>query len=655
AAALAELDGVGQAHVRSVELDGRPHLVGYVTPDERKRALDPTALRRELGETLPKFMLPTSLVVVDVLPLTTSGKVDGSRLPAPPPVQSGLDGELPGTPTEKLIAEAFTKVLGASEVFLDDDFFDLGGDSISLIQVVGHVRRGGVGLTARDVLSAGSTREMALIADSLSNVVAADSGIGTGPLTPLAVEIVSEGAYESIYQSMMLVTPAGATEDVITTLVTAWLVRHDVLRSRLVPDERVEWALEVGPADRPLAYNAEPVRHVDVTGLGFDDVDELHRAAVSRLNPRCGVMVQTVLLTDSNSDTGRLIVVLHHLVVDGVSWRLLAEDSGYLWRALSEQPTLPATEVAVSEGLLPVITSMRAWGERLVELSRTAAVVDSLDHWTRVLGGVRPLEHRLSDPRIDTRTSMQWVVRDIESVVAAAVLDDAPAFYGVKINDVLLYTLGLAFARRTVEAGGVRGPLVVGLEGHGREESVVDESDVSQTVGWFTSVFPVAIDTGVSGTSWPEVGREVLAADIDSVSKSLETAPHRGLSYGLLRTYNPATRDLVRSMDKPQVVFNYLGRFGSSADAGELEGVGAPLVPWLSAPEREGLGGGSLDPKTPAPGALDINIIAFDQPSGVSLELSIAYAPQAVSASYVEGLAESWAEALDWVASAMRR
>ncbi|RSS49757.1 condensation domain-containing protein, partial [Streptomyces sp. WAC06614] len=328
------------------------------------------------------------------------------------------------------------------------------------------------------------------------------------------------GPVDGFHQAMLLQAPADATFEGLQAAVQALLDHHDMLRARLVRGEGV-WSLEV-PA--PGAVRASDVLRV----AAGEDVAGEARAARERLAPDAGVMVQVVWFEQAR----RLLVMAHHLVVDGVSWRVL----------------LPDLAQAYAGGELePVGTSFRRWAEQLTALDRSA----ELPLWTQQLTGDDPrLGVRALDPAVDTADTVRHLSLTLPSQVTGALLTEVAAKYRATVNDVLLTGFALAVSRWREGAGT---EVLVDLEGHGRE-AVVEGADVSRTVGWFTSMFPVRLDAGTGS----DLGRSLKA-----VKEQLHALPDNGIGYGLLRHTgtHPEAAAALAALPAPQIGFNYLGRF----------------------------------------------------------------------------------------------
>lgn len=594
--------------------DDRPggrYLAGYVVP-ATGTAADPEELRAHVAAVLPEYLVPAVVTVLDRVPLSPSGKIDRGALPPPAAAQSApaaLAG--PSSPTERQLAELFAQALGRGEVGVHDSFFELGGDSIVAIQLAGRARKAGLLLSPRQIFE---HRTVAALAASLPAAAPpgtpaappAGDGVGTVDPTPIMRAFAERGPVRPGHRmSVLIELPEGLGSDHLIAALQVVLDHHDVLRMRVRPDGGLE----------ARAQHAVPAVSLLHRAAGGDLEIEL-AAAVGRLDPGGGVVLQSVEFPRAR----RLLLVAHHLVVDGVSLRILAEDLAAAWQALASgrQPTLP-----------PVGTSFRRWTGSLAE--RAAERISELARWRELLAGPDPLlGGRRIDLQRDTWASVRTLTVDIDPDTTAELITSVPAAFFAGVDDVLLAGLGLALA---CWRPGARSALVL-LEGHGREETAVPGSDLSRTVGWFTSQHPVRLDTVGLDIDDAVAGGPEAGAMVKRVKEHLRSLPDRGLGYGMLRYLHPPGAAELSALPEPQIGFNYLGRFDITA-AEELSAAYDPVMP---------LGVG-----------LVINAITRDGPAGPRLTAHWMYASGVFSEPEVAALAEYWSAALAGLVHNARR
>ncbi|MEW2581094.1 amino acid adenylation domain-containing protein [Streptomyces syringium] len=637
---LGEIDAVLAGHgsvaqsavVVREDRPGAKRLVAYVVPADGGADLE--ALREHVAGLVPEYMVPSAFVALDALPLTVNGKLDRKALPAPD-FAGQAGGRGPRNAREELLCGLFAEVLGLDSVGIDDGFFELGGDSIISIQLVSRARRAGLVLTPRDVFQLRTVEALASAAQDVEETgrtarVGADSALGAVPLTPIIHRLrESGGPMDGFNQAMVMQVPGDYDLGTLTKALQAVLDHHDALRLRLSRPAGGDWALEVTP--RGSVRAADLVHRIDAAMV---PLPEAAQAAQERLAPDAGVMLQAVWHDAGPDAHGRLVLMAHHLVVDGVSWRILLPD-------------LAAAYEAVAAGrevdLEPVGTSFRGWAEGLVEAAASEARTAELDVWTSMLRGEDPqLGARPVDPARDVMATSGALSLSLPAEVTGALLARVPAVFHAGVNDVLLTGFALAVTdwrrRRGQDASGV----LVDLEGHGREE-LVPGADVSRTVGWFTSLFPVSLDPRVADRQWEEIwaGGPAVGDAVKAVKEQLRALPDNGAGYGLLRYLNAETSAVLAALPTPQLGFNYLGRLGgSSAEEGD--------------DADAGLGGGA-DAQMPVHHALEVNSIARETADGPSLMANWSWPRELFSEEEVRDLAETWFRALRAIAAHAER
>ncbi|GAA3375590.1 non-ribosomal peptide synthetase [Streptomyces sannanensis] len=617
-------------HAAVVVREDRPgdkQLVAYVVGE-------PEQLREYAAERLPAYMVPSAFVTLDALPLNTNGKLDKKALPAPAAPAADADTAFlaPRTAQEEALCEVFAGVLGVERVGIDDGFFDLGGDSIASIQLVSRARKAGLVFTARDVFERRTVRELAAVATGAGDGSAAgQDGVGALPPTPIMEWFrAGGGPVREFNQTYVVPVPASLRLADLTAATAALFDHHDALRLRLTRDDD-GWSLQVPePGSVPVA---ELVRRIDIAGLDEAAVREIMAGeastARSGLDPEAGVMAQLVWFDAGPETDGRLLVMLHHLVVDGVSWRILLPDLAAAWRAVVAGEPVE---------LEPVGTSFRGWAMALAEASAQDRWTDQLPYWTGTLSAPRePLGAGEPDPARDTLGTARSVTMTLTEQETEHLLTTVPAAFRAGVNDVLLTALALAlreWAPDYAENG-----VLLDVEGHGRYEDVLDAGhDLSRTVGWFTSMYPVRIDAGK--LFWTEVtaaGPEVGGA-LKQVKEQLRAVPDQGLGYGLLRHLNHRTSAVLVEGAAPQIGFNYLGRFATDTGDGRA-------AHWVSVGDSD-TGGEMGEAELPFAHALEINAATQDTEDGPRLQAALSWPAALFDTARIETLADLWHRAL---------
>ncbi|MFI5606844.1 non-ribosomal peptide synthase/polyketide synthase [Amycolatopsis sp. NPDC051903] len=606
-----------------VRADRVKQLVAYVVPGA---PVDAAELRRHAVAVLPDHLVPAAFVVLDALPVLANGKLDRAALPAPD-FSGQVGGRAPSTDRERELCALVGDVLGVPGLGVDDDFFALGGDSIVAMQLVARARAGGLRISPRDVFRHRTVAGLAEVATEVRDVtVVRDDGTGTAGLTPIMHALRELGGpIAGYHQAALLRTPAQLTSETLTAVLQAVADRHPMLRARL-DRSPARWALQVpGPVGV-----TDWVSRVDVRGLSGEALEKVIAeealATRARLDPDAGAMLRATWF-DAGEARGRLLVLIHHLVIDGVSWRVLLPDFAQAWEAVSAgRKPEPA----------PVDVSFRRWSEELAARAADPRREVELDHWRSVLSGgdTLPLQ-RPRDPERDVESSVESLAVTLSPDVTGPLLGRAPAALRATVNDVLLTGLALAVAdwRRRHGAGEGTATLV-DLEGHGREDELAGGADLSRTVGWFTSVVPVCLDLGELDLADAFAGGPAARTALARVQAGLAAAPVAGMGFGLLRHLNPVTGPELAALPAPELEFNYMGRFGH-AGGGD----------WEYAPEGDAADLGA-DPGKRVSHALTVNALAEEQPAGPALAVYWSWPAAVASAGTVRDLADTWFRAL---------
>ncbi|KAA1243787.1 amino acid adenylation domain-containing protein, partial [Mycobacterium simiae] len=514
ASVLSQLDGVDRAVVIAREdRPGDKRLIGYITG-----SADVTGIRTLLAERLPKYMVPAAVVALDELPLTLNGKLDVRALPAP---QYG-DAETyraPANAVEEVLAGIYAEVLGLGRVGVDESFFDLGGDSISAIQVVARARAAGVVCRPRDLFteqSVAGVARVATTADAGDGLEADDAnGAYQVPLTPVIRWLESleglGGPVDQFNQATLLQAPAGVSDHDVVVLLQALVNRHATLRMRVTDDGAGGWSLSVS---EPGTVNVADRVH-SVAEL----TEEALAQARARLDPRAGVLLSALW----SAPSAQLVLVIHHLAVDAVSWRILLDDLNSAW----QQHRAGQRVTFSTRG-----TSFGRWASVLAEHARHDVAIEQAGAWKQVVSA--PAVLPAVEPAADTFATASYLSTVLDVDTTRMLLGEVSSAFQAGVQDILLIAFGLAW---TEFLGTGTTPIGIDVEGHGRNEELAPGIDLSHTVGWFTSKYPVALAAG--GLAWQQVtaGDAALGAAVKDAKEQLRALPD-GLTYGLLRYLN---------------------------------------------------------------------------------------------------------------------
>ncbi|MEW3663458.1 non-ribosomal peptide synthase/polyketide synthase [Pseudomonas aeruginosa] len=561
--------GVAEAVVLPHEGPGATQLVGYVVTQAAPS--DPAALRDTLRQalkaSLPEHMVPAHLLFLERLPLTANGKLDRRALPAPDASRLQRDYTAPRSELEQRLAAIWADVLKLGRVGLDDNFFELGGDSIISIQVVSRARQAGIRLAPRDLFLHQTIRGLAGVAVEGRGLACAEQGpiSGSTPLLPIQQMFFElDIPRRQHWNQSVLLEPGQALDGtLLETALQALLAHHDALR--------LGFRLEDGTwrAEHRRAVEAGEVLLWQQSVADGQALEALAEQVQRSLDLGSGPLLRALLATLGDGSQ-RLLLVIHHLVVDGVSWRILLEDLQTAYRQLQAGQAVA----------LPAKTSaFKAWAERLQAHARDGGLEGERGYWLAQLEGVS------TELPCDDREGAQSVrhVRsartELTEEATRRLLQEAPAAYRTQVNDLLLTALARVIGRWTGQAD-----TLIQLEGHGREE-LFEDIDLTRTVGWFTSLFPLRLSPVAE-----------LGASIKRIKEQLRAIPHKGLGFGALRYLGSAEdRAALAALPSPRITFNYLGQFDGSfsadssalfrpsADAaGSERDSDAPLDNWLS-------------------------------------------------------------------------
>jgi len=542
---------------------GDRRLVAYLVAENPPADLI-DKLRTLLRAAMPEYMVPAHFVVLAALPLTENGKVDRKALPAPAVSRGSIARPYvaPRTPVEKALAQIWSTVLGIDEVGIHEHFFELGGDSILSIQVISRCRQVGLHLKPKDLFDRPTIAQLAeACAPVLAEAGAPDELLtGTVPLTPIERWFLEQDIAERDHWNQAFLFELSADVDlaVLEQALHHVIRHHDTLRLRLRPDG-TNWVQEYG------SHTPPQIAHVDLSGdiaAQRAPAIEKHAAKVqASLNLADGPLLRAVHFSFGPGECGRLLLVIHHIAVDGVSWRLIREDleAAYFSLLTGKQPALPAKTV-----------SYQVWANRLAGLARSPVVLASLSYW--LTEASKPITALLGEGvACGNAEGMACSIKTrLTSEETQALLQRAAPIYHTQINDVLLAALGRALQRWT---GGEA--FRIDLEGHGRDD-LVGDLDVSRTVGWFTALYPVRLEL--------RAGLDEGQA-LKSVKEQLRQVPDRGMSYGLLRygSDDPRTRAALSQVPRSALLFNYLGQFDQVVAGSHLfEFAAESTGPWHS-------------------------------------------------------------------------
>ncbi|WP_271835357.1 non-ribosomal peptide synthetase [Dolichospermum lemmermannii] len=558
---------VNQAVVIAREdIPGNKRLVAYIIGNQAQVQLE--QIRQFLKQKLPPYMIPAAFVPLDQLPMTPNGKVDHRALPIPDTADTNLAAGFvaPQTPIEEKLVAIWAEVLRQPNISIHDNFFELGGDSIISIQMISRANQAGLQLTPKQLFQYQTIAELANVV-STNRQIKANQGLVTGsiPLMPIQHWFFEQNFPDAHYfnQSALLEIPSITQPDLLKQAVQKLLSHHDILRSCFV--------LESHPPQHINATTQEtvPFMLVDLSALSLEEQQTVIKTKESELqaslNLSSGEIVRVALFNRGINRPSQLLIIIHHLVVDGISWRILLEDLATAYQQLSSGETikLPAKT-----------TSFQEWANQLQAYSESATLSTEIDYWlSQFAGNITSLPIDYPDEKTENTLAVtNSLTLCLNEEETRALLQDVPAAYNTQINDILLTALAQSFHEWTGANS-----LIVDLEGHGRED-LFEDIDLSRTVGWFTTLFPVQFNLGLGNQ---------LEETLKLVKEQLRRLPKHGIGYGILRYLHPSSiiQNKFQTLPQAEISFNYLGQFDQVLSASAMLGA---VKEWKSEQSQRG-------------------------------------------------------------------
>lgn len=505
-------------------------LIAYIVAHPAPTANE---LRRWGQEKLPEYMLPSAFIFLDAIPLTPNGKIDFKSLPASDTVELATTYIAPRTPQEQLLANIWAEVLKLPQVGIDSNFFELGGDSILSIQVVAKANQAGLQLTPKHLFEHQTIAQLAAIAITAN--VTSETGLVTGlvPLTPTQHWFFAQNLPQPHHWNQAVLLEVRQPLDIqrLERVIEQLLYHHDALRLRFHTTQH-GWQQSCTEPNGIV-----PVTRLDLSSLSEAEQERIIVDTATELQASLDLstsLMQVAYFDLGKEKLGRLLIIIHHLVIDGVSWRVFLEDLQTAYQQLSSGETiqLPAKT-----------TDYKQWAKQLIEYAQTTEVRSQFDYWQQVEQSSFKLPVDFPN-NLETNTvaSAQIISFTLNPTETQALLQEVPSAYHTQVNDVLLAALTLTFAQWTGENS-----LLLTLESHGRED-IFPQINLSRTVGWFTSHFPVQLSLDNDLT---------LGNSLKTIKEQLRNIPQHGISYSILQCLSAE----MPAMSKSQVKFNYLGQF----------------------------------------------------------------------------------------------
>ncbi|WP_230639896.1 non-ribosomal peptide synthetase [Bacillus velezensis] len=538
-AALRSLDGVKEAAV-SVRTgqSGNKELIAYMS---LQTDMDTEKVRSSLSKQLPNYMVPAYMMELEKLPLTPNGKLDRKNLPEPElALQTAYTA--PRNELEEQLSVIWQEVLGTKQVGIEDSFFELGGDSIKALQVAARLGRYGWKMTASDLFRHPSIKELAPLIRKAERVIDQRPVEGDIPWTPVQHWFLSQRMENRNHfnQSVMMFSSDALHKQPLKQALEHLVIHHDALRITVSSENESIRQINHGIQKDEL-YSLD-IWDLSETDTWEREIEDEVAALQQRMDIEKGPLLKAGWFKTRSGDY--LFITVHHLAVDGVSWRILLEDlSAAYTHAVKGQPVQ----------LPPKTDSFKQYAVRLSEYAKSSKLMREEEYWRFIeeeTAAGLPYEKPQHQTGADSiRQTVSFTLTEEETSV---LLQQVNRAYHTDTQDILLTAAALALRDWT---GG--GRLRIAMEGHGREH-IMPELDISRTVGWFTSMYPVLIDLNTAGAE--------LGTAVKTVKDTLGRIPDKGIGYGILKYMTPPEQKTIRFRQAPEISFNYLGQFNDTEE-----------------------------------------------------------------------------------------
>jgi amino acid adenylation domain-containing protein/non-ribosomal peptide synthase protein (TIGR01720 family) len=508
-------------------------LVAYITAKTEQNISE---LRLYLRDILPEYMLPSHYIQLESMPLTSNGKIDKKSLPDPEGIalSTGASYVAPKSMEEKILSDVWSDVLRREEISIKESFYNLGGDSIKSIQVVSRLKQKGYTLKVEHLLRTPILEELALLMEKGTGVINQSEVKGIVELTPIQKWFFEEPLIKvpSHYnQSVLLRSNEELNKEIIEKSISDLTKHHDALR--MIYKKSASGWVQLSQ-DANSNYYAIDFYDLRSSLKPQEELSKISEGLQSSINLELGVFK---VVHFRMQDGDRLGLIVHHLVVDGVSWRILLEDLSllYLGYKANKNPDLPLKT-----------DSFQRWALLQKEYAESNKIKNERAYWVDIC------EHKIDSLPQDHLVNSSYTIIDsssffrLDNTTTQLLQTRVHGVYKTEINDVLL--TGLSLALKEVFS---KDKSVLKMEGHGRED-VIEGVDISRTVGWFTTMFPFVLD--ISGLS-----NEIEA--LVAVKESLRKVPNKGIGYGIVKYLS---KEGLEDKLVPEIVFNYLGDFGNN-------------------------------------------------------------------------------------------
>lgn len=545
-AALSGLAVVKEAAVvDSVTAAGHKELCAYIVVED---GADCGIVRKALAKKVPSYMVPAFFQTLDALPTMPNGKLNKPALAKiPPKGETRQTFTAPANDIEKELAAIWRGVLGVDKIGTDESFFELGGDSIKALQVSARLHQSGKQLAVKDIFSHPTIQELAPYVRLSQQPISQASVEGEITWSPVQKWFLSQDIKEAHHfnQSVMLHRSNPLDEDALKKTLKAITVHHDALRLICAKDEQGNLRLY----NRPANIGEDQLYNLRLFNLTGEPKDHEHiikhqvRKLQKAMDLENGPLVQAGLFRSSEGDD--LFLAIHHLAVDGISWRIILEDlaSGYEQAIRGDDIALP-----------PKTASFQTYTEQLAKYAESRRLLQQADYWRTIeqheTVALPKEQTHIGKSALKKRNTVSFTLAQQET---DAILKDVHNAYNTDTQDLLLASAVLAIWQWVPQKA-----LKIALEGHGRQSEAADH-DISRTVGWFTSIYPVLLQ--LEPNTWDDHHEEYMIRTLKTTKDTLRRIPDKGFGYGVLKYMTPPEKAKIEFGKAPDITFNYLGQF----------------------------------------------------------------------------------------------
>ncbi|WP_139487924.1 non-ribosomal peptide synthase/polyketide synthase [Brevibacillus dissolubilis] len=597
---LVKLDSIQEALILAYDSkEGSKYLCAYITATEKVTV---EAMRTHLGRELPDYMIPSYLVQLDSLPLTANGKVDLKALPAPDISAGGdVEFEAPRNYVEEKLIQVWETVLGFKPIGITHNFFASGGDSIKALQIISRLSREGLTLAMKDLFANPEIKYLSkYVKVQATKDKPYETVTGEVEFTPIQKAFFTAHPEELHHfnQAVMLYRKDGFAEGIVKDVFEQILKHHDALRMIYPIDNG-----QVKQVNRDVASDQFGFYVYDVS-MEANQQEKVHEIATQlqkEMDIHNGALVKVAIFQTHEGD--HLLIVVHHLVMDGISWRILLEDFALGYQQASEQESVQ---------FYPKTDSYQQYAANVQTYAHSKKLLGEKDYWKHTASAKVNFLPKRADLTTYLYADSQIVSTALDQDETKKLLRETNQAYHTEINDILITALVMAAQEMTGESR-----LKLNMEGHGREH-LIDGMDISRTIGWFTSKYPVLIDLGEQAKDLPTT--------IKTVKELLRRVPNKGIGYGILK-YVTQDPDLAKEETAP-LLFNYLGQMDQDMNNEQFSSS------WFSTGEAIG---DNITRATP----MEINALVVNGQLTISTTYNTKVYDQATASSFTEAFKEA--------------